>query len=113
MTDVRFYRNSAGFTGFNVSGHAGYREAGKDIVCAAVSSAVELAVNSMTDGMNIPADVSVDNQNAAVTFRIRSGLSDEQMRFSDAVMSCLFAQLEALGKDYKGKISVTVLKASE
>ena len=33
--------------GFDVSGHAGYSEAGSDIVCAAVSALVINAVNSI------------------------------------------------------------------
>ncbi len=35
--------------GFDVQGHAGQAEQGRDIVCAAVSSAVYLAANTLTE----------------------------------------------------------------
>ncbi len=35
--------------GFELQGHAGYAEQGRDIVCAAVSSAVYLTANTLTD----------------------------------------------------------------
>ena len=35
------------YVGFDVSGHAGYAEAGSDIVCAAVSALVITAINSI------------------------------------------------------------------
>ncbi|MCD8120237.1 MAG: ribosomal-processing cysteine protease Prp [Lachnospiraceae bacterium] len=48
MIRVVFYRNSNGtWKGFSVKGHAGYAEAGKDIVCAAVSALVINTLNSL------------------------------------------------------------------
>lgn len=45
MIRAEFYKSKGLLTGFCFSGHSGYAEAGKDIVCAAVSSAVELTAN--------------------------------------------------------------------
>ena len=36
-------------SGFEVRGHAGFGEEGQDIICAAVSSAVYMTVNTVTD----------------------------------------------------------------
>ena len=42
MIDVKISRNSGGvIRSFTVSGHSGYAEEGSDIVCAAVSTAVQ------------------------------------------------------------------------
>lgn len=43
--------------GFEIRGHAG-GNAGRDIVCAAVSSAVYMAANTVTDVIKIHADIS-------------------------------------------------------
>lgn len=48
MVNARFYRKNGLYCGFIISGHAG-GEFGQDIVCAAVSSAVMLTVNTLTD----------------------------------------------------------------
>lgn len=39
--------------GFRLSGHAGWGEAGTDVVCAAVSSAAYFAANTVTDVLGV------------------------------------------------------------
>ncbi|MDE7389525.1 MAG: ribosomal-processing cysteine protease Prp [Lachnospiraceae bacterium] len=71
MTEVNFYTTGKGeLLGFHVSGHSGFAEEGEDIVCAAVSSASYMAVNTITDVMHIDADISLDD--AELVFRIFS-----------------------------------------
>lgn len=71
MTEVNFYTAKNGdLLGFHISGHSGYSEEGEDIVCAAVSSAVYLVINTITDIMHIDADISIDD--ADVVLRILS-----------------------------------------
>ena len=41
MTTVTFHTKDGRITGFDAEGHSGYAEAGADIVCAAVTSAVQ------------------------------------------------------------------------
>jgi hypothetical protein len=47
MIKAIFYRKKRNYIGFTVSGHAGYADAGKDIVCAAVSALTINTVNSV------------------------------------------------------------------
>ncbi len=59
MLKAVFYKQGSSFTGFSVSGHAGYGTEGNDIVCASISSAVMLVCNTVTDFFNARADVEV------------------------------------------------------
>lgn len=59
MIRATFSQGKQGYVGFKVSGHAGYAAAGSDIVCAAVSSAVQMACNAVTDVVNARAKVQV------------------------------------------------------
>lgn len=45
--------------GFRVTGHAGYAESGSDIVCAGVTTAVQLVANGITECAGIIAEVQV------------------------------------------------------
>ena len=38
MTKIKFFKNKDIYTGFECSGHTGYEEFGKDVLCAAISS---------------------------------------------------------------------------
>lgn len=60
MINVNFLTLENGeICGFRIDGHAGYDEHGKDIVCAAVSSAAYMVVNTISDIMNIDAEIKV------------------------------------------------------
>ena len=57
---IVFFRRGGLFTGFEVTGHAGYGDAGSDIVCSAVTSAVSLTCNTITDFFHADSDVTVE-----------------------------------------------------
>ncbi len=66
MIEAMFPRANCQITGFTVSGHAGYATSGKDIVCAAVSSAVQLTSNGITEILHYPADVSAEGNRVSL-----------------------------------------------
>lgn len=54
MVRIDFYTlPEGGMVGFQAEGHAGRGAAGGDVVCAAVSSAVYLTVNTITDVLSV------------------------------------------------------------
>ena len=55
--------------GFRMEGHAGFAEEGEDIVCAAVSSAAYLTVNTLTEVRHI-APLSLRAEEGEMFFRI-------------------------------------------
>ncbi len=100
MTRAVFYYDSGLVTGFKVSGHTdntGELEA--RLVCAAVSSAVYMAANTVTDVIGDDADISV---------------SDAEMRFSltapsersQAVLNGLLLHLQGLKEQYNQYIVI-------
>ena len=58
MITVTFKTNGNLICGFTVSGHSDYAQEGSDIVCAAVSSAVIMSANTITEVQHINADVT-------------------------------------------------------
>lgn len=59
MISAVFYRGAGGPEGFRVSGHSGTERAGRDVVCAWVTSAVMQCANDITEIFCIPASVQV------------------------------------------------------
>ncbi len=49
MIQAVFFKENGCLSGFSISGHSGFAESGRDIVCACVSSAAMLTVNTITD----------------------------------------------------------------
>ena len=84
--------------GFEISGHAG-GSAGMDIVCAAVSSAVYMAANTVTDIIKVHADIS--EQDGHLKFSV-----GEENDSAAAVLDGLKLHLTELSKQYPKKIKV-------
>ena len=62
MIKAEFFTTAFGeLLGFSMKGHSGSAQAGYDIVCAAVSSAAYMTVNTVTDVLNVDARVAVDD----------------------------------------------------
>lgn len=69
MVSVTFFGNREDFfTGFSVVGHAGMAKYGKDIVCAAISSATYMVVNTLTDVVGVvPEKMEISSGRVCVT----------------------------------------------
>ena len=68
MTTVRVFRRPDGaISGFDANGHAGYAEAGEDIVCAAVSALTEATLNGLQSVVKAPVMFERDEKRALLT----------------------------------------------
>ncbi|MCI8600226.1 MAG: ribosomal-processing cysteine protease Prp [Oscillospiraceae bacterium] len=87
--------------GFSVSGHAGYASEGRDIVCAAVSSAVQLTANGITEILAQKAGVQADGN--AVTLTLGACPNSG----AEAFIQALKLHLELLREEYPQNIQIT------
>lgn len=60
MIKVVLLSRSGQACGFRVTGHAGYAESGSDIVCASVTTAVQMTANGVTECAGVPAEIKVE-----------------------------------------------------
>ena len=78
MTRVEFYSEGGRITGFCCQGHSGYAEAGADIVCAAVTTAIRLAECTINDVCGSRAKTRVQEQEARVTLHLPARCDEEE-----------------------------------
>lgn len=57
MIDASFLYRDNFYIGYEIKGHAGAGELGKDILCSAVSSAAYLTANTLTEIVKAPVEV--------------------------------------------------------
>ena len=91
-------------TGFSVSGHSGYAEAGSDIVCAAVSAVVTMAEATINDVCGAKAKVRVKEEDARVTLTLPASCDEEDT--VQAVLAGMMVTLIALAEDHPDYIEV-------
>ena len=104
MIRCEFFTEDERITGFTVSGHSGYAEAGSDIVCAAVSAVVSMAEATINDVCGAKAKVRVKDEQARVTLTLPAVCDEEET--VQAVLAGMMITLCGLRDDYPDYIEV-------
>ena len=104
MTKCEFFTEGDRITGFSVSGHSGYAEEGKDIVCAAVSAVVSMAEATINDVCGAKAKVRVKKEDARVTLTLPTSCDEEDS--VQAVLAGMLVTLCSMRDDYPDYIEV-------
>ena len=104
MTRCEFRRENERIVGFSVSGHSGYSEAGTDIVCAAISTAVTMAEATINDVCGAKAKVRVNEEDARITLTLPASCDEEES--IQAVLAGMLLTLCSLRDDDPDYIEV-------
>ena len=105
MTRCEFFTEDDRITGFSISGHSGYAEAGQDIVCAAISAVVTMAEATINDVCGAKAKVRVkDQENARITLTLPASCDEEES--VQAVLAGMMLTLCSMRDDYPDYIEV-------
>ena len=104
MTKCEFFRDGARITGFSISGHSGYAEAGSDIVCAAISAVVGMAEATINDVCGGKAKVRVKEADARITLTLPTVCEEEEA--IQAVLAGMMLYLLSLRDEYSDYIEV-------
>ena len=106
MTTVTFHMEGDRITGFDVRGHSGYAEAGGDIVCAAVSSAVNLVGATVNDVLGLAASVKVRESDASISLRLPGSLGQTAESTCQALLTGMMVYFAQLHDEYPENIEV-------
>ncbi|MBE6957923.1 MAG: ribosomal-processing cysteine protease Prp [Ruminococcaceae bacterium] len=104
MTKCEFFTEGERITGFSVSGHSGYAESGKDIVCAAISAVVTMAEATINDVCGAKAKVRVKEEDARITLTLPASCDEEET--VQAVLAGMMVTLCNMRDDYPDYIEV-------
>ncbi len=116
MTKIQFFKRDGVYYGFEEIGHAGYAEAGEDIVCAALSAMTMLIVNAVEVTYASHIEYTIDDEAANIKVlaygALREYEDDETKRFAIAgLMEAYYLQLHDMLEDYYDYIEVTEVEA--
>lgn len=99
MIQAGFFESNGKLNGFSIKGHAGYAESGYDIVCASVSSAVQLTANTITEGFGVKAEVSVIGDNIMLEL-------SQPNRNAEVMLEMLKLHIEMLSEEFPKTIKI-------
>ena len=90
--------------GFTAQGHSGYAEAGSDIVCAAVTSAIRMTECAVNDVLGLEASVKVRED--SVSLRLPGGWSQSNESTCQTLLTALMLYLTELHEEYPQHVLV-------
>jgi uncharacterized protein YsxB (DUF464 family) len=91
---------------FDARDHAGYAEEGHDIVCAAISSAVNLVHATVNQVLGLAAAVKVDPETGYLSFHLPGGLSELDEATCQNLLTGLMVYLSDLQSEYPEYLDV-------
>ena len=99
MIRIIFFKTKGLISGFESKGHSMSAPHGQDIICAAVSSACYMAVNTITEVIGIEADAAATD--GYMRLEIESSIEKAQ-----DILNGLYLHLTELEKQYPENINV-------
>ncbi len=106
MTQVTIYTSSSSgeVVGFRAEGHAGYADAGYDIVCAAASVLIINTVNSIEQFTKDSCVAEADEDNTVIQLMVKSSSQSAELK---VLLSALVLGLKTIADDNPNYLSIT------
>ena len=106
MTTASFVTEGSRLLAFTVAGHSGLAQAGEDILCAAITSAVRLTECAINDVLGLEAAVKVRDKDASITLKLPSTLGQTNESTCQALLTAMMVHFVQLAEEYPDYISV-------
>lgn len=106
MTTAAFHLEGGRIVGFTIKGHSGYAEAGADIVCAAVTSAVRMTERAVNGVLGLGAAVKVKEKDASISLKLPGGLGQTNESTCQTLLTALMLYLTDLHEEYPDHLIV-------
>lgn len=105
MTKIVFYKSGSTYYGFHETGHTGYDDAGKDIVCSALSAMTMLLINTVEVAIGSNVEYIIDDKTTDIEVIAKGALpkyeTDSKKCFAvSSVMLGYYLQLNDMLEDY-------------
>ena len=93
---------------FKISGHADSAAYGEDIICAAVTSAVQMTVNGLLEILNLTKIEYREEHGLAICNMRDSGLSGEDFIKADILTKSMETYLKSVADEYPEYVKIMI-----
>ena len=102
MIEAVFFSNNNFYYSFLIQGHADYNINGNDIVCAAVSSAVDMTINAIKNIVGEKINLNINNKKALVSLE----LVNQDNKIASMFIKSLYDHLINISEVYPDNIKI-------
>lgn len=110
MTDIKLFKKDNIFVGFECSGHTGYDDYGKDILCATISGITQSIALGLKDVCKINVDIKRIDKSGYIKVMLPNNLKDDKIQEAQILFETFKVSLEDLVSGYSDYISMEVIE---
>jgi len=106
MITIRFIKKKDNYVSFEVDGHAGFDDIGKDIVCAGVSSIAYMGINALMEVAKIPELIYEVGDDGYIYCELPADLTRDQRDKSQTIFETVFVGFHGIELTYNDYIKI-------
>lgn len=106
MTKITIFKKNDIIWSYQVKGHSGFAEEGKDIVCSAVSTATQMTLVGLKDVLKLNVESIIED--GFLQVRLLDG--DENNKDAQVLLNTMFLTLKDISKNYAKNVKMEVRK---
>ena len=108
MIKIKIQKHNDNIVYFKISGHADSEEYGKDIICASVTSVVQMTLNGLLEILNMTGIEYIEKNGLVICNLKNSGLSEEDLTKSDILTRSMESYLNAVMDEYPEYVKIMI-----
>lgn len=106
MTKITIFKKDDIIWSYQVKGHSGFAEEGKDIVCSAVSTATQMTLVGLREVLKLKVESII--KDGFLQVRLLDG--DENNKDAQILLNTMFLTLQDIAKNYAKNVKMEVRK---
>ncbi len=106
MTKITIFKKDDIIWSYQVKGHSGFAEEGKDIVCSAVSTATQMTLVGLKEVLKLKVESIIED--GFLQVRLLDG--DENNKDAQILLNTMFLTLQDIAKNYAKNVKMEVRK---
>ena len=106
MTKITIFKKDDIIWSYQVKGHSGFAEEGKDIVCSAVSTATQMTLVGLKEVLKLKVESIIED--GFLQVRLLEG--DENNKDAQILLNTMFLTLQDIAKNYAKNVKMEVRK---
>ena len=107
MTKIEVFRKEGRIVGYKATGHSGYADYGQDIVCAALSMAMQLPLGGMQEILEVYPKFDID-ADGYLNVDLRNMPTNGKDGEISILLESMFVMIRELSKEYPKNIKLVV-----
>ena len=111
MTTIKFFKKNNKIVAVDCSGHTGYDEVGRDIVCATISTAIQTCIHGMIMVVGIKDFyLKRDEEKGELIFKLPTNLAKNQIEKCNLLFDTMYETIKDIQDGYSKYLLMEVIE---